>query len=311
MKRQNTVLFYCIMGNGLGDAMAISTILNAMHAKYGSRGIVFSMHPDLFLHNPQIVRNLSYKSMSSGFRSLFKMLLRGLRGPAVICVGGEVWTVGTSPFDDSEIKKQRQKGWNWLKKLLPDYQPSISYNDIYPKVFFSAEEESSYAHKYEGLKKPYAVLKASVGVNRPKGAYLKNWDLEKIAEVVESSPQVNWVQIGDSGEVPISGAANLLGKTNIREAMWLVAQSHFILSVEGFITHAAAAFNKPAITPLTGAYDPSTFIYKNTIPLMADPMPTCSPCWLEHCTIEGMPCRSRISIAKALAEVHNISKDFT
>lgn len=303
MKRQNAVLLYCIMGNGLGDAMAISTILNAMHEKYGIRGIVFSMHPDLFAHNPQVIRNLSYKAMASGSRSLFKILLRALRGPAVICIGGEVWTVGTNPLDTRDLKKQKQAGWNWLQKLLPDYQPPISYEGIYPKVFFSPEEEQRFASKYQNLKQPCAILKASVGVNRPKGAYLKDWELEKIAEVVAQTPQVQWVQLGDKTEAPIPGTLNLLGQTTIREAMWLVRQSRFILSVEGFITHAAAAFNIPAITPLTGAYDPNTFVYRNTIPLMAKPMPACSPCWADQCVVAGMPCRSGITTTQAIEAV--------
>lgn len=306
MKRHNAVLLYCIMGNGLGDAMAISTILNALHEKYGTRGIVFSMHPDLFAHNPQVIRNMSYKAMASGSRSLFKILLRALRGPAVICIGGEVWTVGTTPFDTRDLHKKRQAGWNWLQKLLPDYQPPINFDDIYPKVYFSAEEDKTFASKYQHLQHPVAILKASVGVNRPKGTYLKDWDLQKITEVVATMPKVQWVQLGDKTETPIAGTLNLLGKTNIREAMWLVAQSRFVLSVEGFITHVAAAFNKPAITPLTGAYDPNTFIYKNTIPLMAEPMPACSPCWAEQCTVAGMPCRSEIKVAQAQAAIANL-----
>lgn len=308
MRRQNIVLLYCIMGNGLGDAMAISTILNAMYEKYGTRGIVFSMHPDLFLHNPQVIRNLSYKAMCSGFRSLFKILLRALRGPAVICIGGEVWTVGTSPFDTRDLHKQRQAGWNWLQKLLPDYQPAITYEGIYPRIFFSTEEQEAFSRKYQELGQPFAILKASVGVNRPKGTYLKDWDLQKISEVVAATPEVIWVQLGDKTETPISGTRDLLGKTTIREAMWLVAQSRFVLSVEGFMTHVAAALNKPAITPLTGAYDPHTFIYRNTIPLLADPMPKCSPCWQATCHQPEMLCRSNIQANRAVSAIKNLLK---
>lgn len=306
MKRQNVMLLYCIMGNGLGDAMAISTILNALYEKYGTRGIVFSMHPDLFAHNPQVIKNLSYKAMASGSRSLFKILLRALRGPAVICIGGEVWTVGTSPFDTRDIHKSRQAGWNWLQKLLPDYQPPVSFEGIYPKVYFSAEEDKTFASKYQHLQQPFAILKASVGVNRPKGTYLKDWDLQKITEVVATTPTVQWVQLGDKAEAPIAGTRNLLGKTSIREAMWLVARSHFVLSVEGFITHVAAAFNKPAITPLTGAYDPNTFIYKNTIPLTAQPMPDCSPCWQTKCNQPEMLCRTNIRTEVAVSAIQGL-----
>ncbi len=306
MKRQNAVLLYCIMGNGLGDAMAISTILNAMHEKYGTRGIVFSMHPDLFAYNPQVIKNLSYKAMRSATRSLFKSLLRALRGPAVICIGGEVWTVGTNPLDTQDLKKQKQAGWNWLQKLLPDYQPPISYEGIYPKVFFSRQEEKCFSDKYQSFPKPFAILKASVGSNRPRGAYLKDWDPQKIKTVVSGTPDAHWVQLGDKAELPVNGVLNLLGQTSVREAMWLVQQSEFVLSMEGFITHVAAAFNKSAITPLTGAYDPATFIYRNTIPLLAEPMPACSPCWQDHCTQSEMWCQTRISEHAAVNAVRSL-----
>lgn len=306
MRRRNLVLLYCIMGNGLGDAMAISTILNAMHEKYGTRGFVFSMHPDLFLHNPQIIRNLSYKAMPSSARSLFKILLRAMRGRAVICIGGEVWTVGTSPFDTRDLHKQRQSGWNWLQKLLPDYQPEISYEGIYPRIFFSTEEEKVFSRKYQELRQPFAILKATVGVNRPKGTYLKDWDLQKISDVVAATPEVIWLQLGDKTEAPIAGTLNMLGKTSIREAMWLVAKSRFVLSVEGFMTHVAAALNKPAITPLTGAYDPHTFIYQNTIPLLAEPMPECSPCWQITCHQPEMLCRSNIQTQAAVSAIKSL-----
>lgn len=309
MQRQNLVLLYCIMGNGLGDAMAISTILNAMHKKFGTKGIVFSMQPDLFLHNPQVIKNLSYKAMPNGVRSLFKIVLRALRGPAVICIGGEVWTVGTNPFDTRDLHKQRKKGWSWLEMLVPDFRPEINFKEISPIVFFSADEVERFNKNTQNIPRPFVVLKASVGVNRPAGNYLKNWDKAKIVEMVARFPNVFWIQIGDAGEELVPGAMDLLGQTSLRESMWLVTQAKFIFSVEGFLTHVANAFNIPAITPLTGAYDPSTFIYKNTIPLIANPMPECSPCWKNHCEVVGMPCRSRIDIEQAIRAVEMLSRE--
>ncbi len=308
MRRQNVVLLYCVMGNGLGDAMAISTILNALYEKYGTRGIVFSMHPDLFVHNPQVVRNLNYKAMSSGVRSLFKIILRAMRGPAVICIGGEVWTVGSSPFDTRDLHKRRQTGWNWLEMLLPDFRPEINFKDASPVIFFSSDEVEIFSEKFQNLTRPFAVLKATVGVNRPEGNYLKNWDSTKIAEVVEGFPSIQWVQLGDVGEEVIPGAIDLLGQTSLRESMWLVSQAKFLFSVEGFLTHVANAFKIPAITPLTGAYDPCTFIYKNTIPLLATPMPECSPCWKDRCEVDGMPCRSLIDIGQAIKAVAMVTE---
>lgn len=306
MEQRNLVMIYCVMGNGLGDALTISSILGGLNRQSGTRGVVFSMCPALFEANPHVVRNLSYHAMPSWKRSLFKMLLRSLRGPAVLCVGGEVWTVGTTPLDTRDLVKRREKGWNWLEKLLPDYRPVLDYTKLKPEIFFSDDEVANFQQKFAQLPRPFALLKATVGFNRPAGAYLKNWDIAKLTQLVSETPQANWVQIGESGEDEIVGCLDLRGQTSLREIMWLVSQAKFMLSVEGFITHLGAAFNIPTITPLTGAYDPATFIYANTIPLMADPMPGCSPCWQDHCTVEGMPCRSGISADKALDAVTRV-----
>jgi len=303
MAKKNQVLIYCVMGNGLGDALTIASILGGLNRQSDTKGIVFSMCPALFESNPNVVSNLNYHAMPSWKRSLFKMLLRSLRGPAVLCVGGEVWTVGTNPLDTRDLIKRREKGWNWLEKLLPDYRPALDYTTLKPEIFFSDEEVATFQKKFAHIQRPFALLKATVGFNRPTGAYLKNWDTTKLTWLVAQTPQANWVQIGESGEDEIPGCLDLRGKTSLREIMWLGSQASFMLSVEGFITHLGAAFNIPTITPLTGAYDPATFIYQNTIPLMADPMPDCSPCWQDRCTVEGMPCRAAISEIQAKDEV--------
>lgn len=306
MAQKKLVLIYCVMGNGLGDALTIASILGGLNRKLGTRGIVFSMCPALFESNPNVVSNLSYHAMPSWKRSLFKMLLRSLRGPAVLCVGGEVWTVGTNPLDTRDLAKRREKGWNWLEKLLPDYRPPLDYAKIRPEIHFSDAELAEFREKFTHIPRPFALLKATVGFNRPTGAYLKNWDAPKLTWLVAQTLQANWVQIGESGEDEIPGCLDLRGKTSLREIMWLVSQAKFMLSVEGFITHLGAAFDIPTITPLTGAYDPATFIYENTIPLLADPMPPCAPCWQERCTQPTMLCRDNIDPAVALAAANKL-----
>lgn len=306
MAKKNRVLIYCVMGNGLGDALTISSILGGLNRQFGTKGIVFSMSPALFESNPHVMCNLSYHAMPSWKRSLFKMLLRSLRGPAVLCVGGEVWTVGTNPLDTRDLIKRREKGWNWLEKLLPDYRPALDYTQLKPEIFFSGAEVTTFQQKFANIPRPFALLKATVGFNRPTGAYLKNWETSKLLRLVAETPQANWVQIGETGEDEIAGCLDLRGKTSLREIMWLVSQAKFMLSVEGFITHLGAAFDIPTVTPLTGAYDPQTFIYKNTRPLLADPMPDCSPCWRSVCNVPGMPCRSAIALEPAVRIVRKL-----
>lgn len=304
MKRRNCIVLYCVMGNGIGDALALSTILNALNKDRGTRGIVFSMCPDLFVHNPMVVKNLGYHQMSSLRRSLLKTLLRNLRGTSCICFGGEVWTLNTSPLSTTTIDDQRIPGVAWVHRLLPDSSLNLNLVGAKPAIFFSQAEQQAFSQRFQGLPKPFGLIKATIGLNRPKSTALKNWSVEGFAQVVQQCSSVAWVQVGENGEPELPGAIHLLGATSLREVLWLLSQSRILMSVEGFLTHASAAFDVPTVVPFTGIHDPAGLLYPCTIPVLPDPVPPCMPCWQEECTTEGMPCRKNIHLEKMVGAVN-------
>lgn len=303
MERRNLVVLYCVIGNGIGDALALSTILNALNKDRGFRGIVFSMCPDLFLHNPMVIKNLGYHQMSSLRRSLLKTLFRNLRGPYCICFGGEVWTLNSSPLSTSTIDDQRIPGIAWINRLLPDGKLNLSLVGAKPAIFFSQAEHQACSQKFQELRKPFGLIKATIGLNRPKSTALKDWSIEGFAQMVQQCSRVTWVQVGEKGEPALPGAINLLGATSLRELLWLLSQSRILVSVEGFLTHASAAFDVSTVVPFTGIHDPAGLLYPCTIPVLPDPVPSCMPCWQEECTTEGMPCRKNISQEQMVAAV--------
>lgn len=310
LQRHNRVVLYCVMGNGLGDALALSTILKALHEKTGVNGMVFSMCPELFLHNPMVVKNISYHQLSSLKRSLLKSFLRAMRGKSVICFGGEVWTLATSPFTthilDDDRAKDRNSGWRWLKHLLPDGCVDINFNQATPALFFSDAEITSFQKKFTELPDKFSLLKASVGANRSSAAEMKNWPVDFVRATVQQSAEVNWVQVGQLGEPEVSGAINLLGKTTVRETAYLISRAQLVFSMEGFITHAAAAFATPCIVPFSGVYDPYGFVYPSTLPLISPQKPKCSPCWKDACDVSGMPCMRDITVETAVTQVKKL-----
>lgn len=312
LQKRNLVVLYCVMGNALGDALALSTILKALHEKTGVRGIVFSMCPELFLHNPMVVNNISYHQLTSLKRSLFKSFLRAMRGKSVICFGGEVWTLGTSPLSthnlDDDRAKDRNSGWRWLRHLVPDKNVDIDFDHAAPALFLSEAEINAYAQKFAHLPVQFSLLKATVGANRPTAAEMKNWPISHVRATVAATPQADWVQIGQEGEPVIEGAVNLLGQTSVRETTYLISRARLVLSMEGFVTHAAAAFNVPGIVPLSGVYDPYGFNYPSTIALVSPQKPPCSPCWKDACDVPGMPCMSDITVDSAVQAVCRIWK---
>lgn len=305
MSRHELVFIYCVMGNGLGDALAISTILKALNKRSGIKGLVFSMHPQLFLNNPEVVKNISYHELSSWKRSLLKMFLRGMRGNSCICFGGEVWTLRTNPLTKMQLDDRREKGWDWIGHLTPDHDLNVSVKKDSPAIYFSGQEERLFRDRFSSLPQSYGVVKATVGGKRPQGSYLKNWDSYKMGQTINSVTELVWVQIGEEGEPDIGAEINLIGKTNLRESMYLVSRSKVLLSVEGFLTHVSAAFNVPSVVPMTGAYDPTAFVYKTTTPIVADPMPECSPCWKSACIYDDMPCRKNIDMSQVVGSIRD------
>lgn len=303
MTKRKLVVFYCVMGNGIGDALALSTILKALNQKHGTRGIVFSMCPDLFLYNPMVVKNLGYHRMPNLQRSLLKSLLKSLRGRSVICFGGEVWTLGTSPLSTATIDDQRTPGTAWISRLLPDGHVDAELVGATPAIFFSDIENSEFPRRFAEIPKPFGMVKATIGLNRPKSSSLKNWSAEGFSEVIALRNDLHWVQVGEAGEPVLPGATNLLGQTSLREVLWLLSKSQILLSVEGFLTHASAAFDVPTVVPFTGIHDPNGLLYPCTIPVLPKPVPACMPCWLEECTTPGMPCRSNIHAGRVAAAV--------
>lgn len=303
MQHKNYVLLYCTIGDGIGDALALTTLLHTLHQERGCRGIIFSMYPQLFWYNPWVAHNIGYHDCSSLYRSLLKTFCRSMRGSHVICFGGEVWTLGTSPFFTKTLDERRSKDWVWLTHMLPDTDLQLNSETVSPQVYFSKEEVNAFEKKFSALPQSFALLKATVGIDRHSAATLKNWDAAKIADVVASTNELNWIQVGQKGEPEISGATNLLGETSLREVLWLLSQAKLILSVEGFLTHASAAFGTPCFVPFTGVHEPSGLVYSNTIAIEPDPRPECMPCWQEICTTEGMPCRSNISSDRVIKSI--------
>lgn len=304
MRRQRLVLLYCVSGNGIGDALALSTILDSLHRQRGDRAIIFSKHPQLFWHNPNVALNIGYDNLAGLSRSLLKTLCRSLRGDRVICFGGEVWTLGTSPLSIESLDDRRNKQWVWLTHMLPDNNVDLDPKTAVPQIYFSAQEISAFEAKYAMLPECFALLKATVGTDRPRSTMMKNWDLSRIQDAVTQTPHYHWVQIGDKNEPLVTGAINLLGATSLREALYLLSRAQLIFSVEGFLTHAAAAFNTPCVVPFTGIHQPRGLIYPNTFAVLPDPEPPCMPCWQEVCTVDGMPCRNHIFVTAVLSRLN-------
>ena len=305
LKKRKMVVLYRVWGTGIGDTLSMTTVLNWLHHKKKVQGIVFSKVSALFENNPQVVLHLNYSTMPKLLRSLLKTSFKYLRGDCVICVGQEKWVLGTLPWREY-VPDCKGRSSFAIGDLVPDWSgPLDLLEKALPYLVFSEEELRTYGERYQQLPAEFGIVKASGGTSRSSGMVLKNWSIEGMQSVVlepDASPYP-WIQIGDKNEPALNGVINLLGKTSLRETCFLISRAKVVLSTEGFISHVAAAFERPMVIVFSGYHDYESYHYPSARKVLADPMPVCAPCYLNSCITPGKPCTSTISVNQVVSEV--------
>jgi len=90
----------------------------------------------------------------------------------------------------------------------------------------------------------------------------KRWPLERFQEVVDSMPDLTFVQVGlevnCKGRLKGHNVIDLIDKTKIRELFSLVYNADGCISLISSLMHVAAAFDKPCVV-VAGGREPPTF----------------------------------------------------
>jgi ADP-heptose:LPS heptosyltransferase len=165
------------------------------------------------------------------------------------------------------------------------------------------EERAAIRARYS-LPQIYAVIKPT---GKTTVTTKKEWGLEYFQQVVDAMPHINWVQPGLPEEPLLRGVLDARGGTTLRELFALVAESRFLLTVEGLYNHIGAAFNVPSFVVLSGHFYPESFTYPSTVMIGQEPQVACSPCFLDghkDCPIPGKPCMADISPEKVVKAIN-------
>lgn len=308
MERFNIMFFYRVVGSGYGDTLAISAVIAEFARRGPVKAIVYSKIPILFSGNPNIILHIDYNVLPKLIRSILKKLAKYSRGKYVICVGQERWVLGSDPR--KEFKVDRRSG-RYLTNMVPDLLNNgvLISEDIVPEIYFDEREVAQYEKKYSWLPVKFSAIKSSVGNSRASSMMLKEWGSSKM-DAVANHPllkSIQWVQIGEKGESLISGAIDMTG-VSIREALFIVSRAQFVLTTEGFISHAAAGLNTPAVVVFSGRAAIKYLIYPSTIPVLANKMPDCSPCMADYCQLPEKVCTEQITVQQV---VDTVAKHFS
>lgn len=304
MRSFNSVLVYRVQGSSYGDSLAISAVIAELSRTKAIKAIVLSKTPWLFNGNPRVILNLDYNVLPKLVRSLIKKIAKYSRGKYVICVGQERWVLDSNPKEAFSVNKLAGR---YLTNMVPDLLNngfSIK-EDIVPELYFDLCELDEYKKKYSWLPAKFATIKATVGNARVSSMMLKEWGYEKMQAVAihPDLKSIQWVQIGEKAEPLISGSIDMTG-IPIKEALFLISRSLFVLTTEGFISHAAAGLNTPAVVVFSGRPPISYLEYPSTIAIRANQLPSCSPCMAEHCYMQEKICTEQITVQQVVEVIY-------
>jgi len=134
----------------------------------------------------------------------------------------------------------------------------------------------------------------------------KDWGAERFAAVVQAlAADFNFVQLGSPGDPALPGALDLRGRTTLREAAAVLAESVCFVGLEGFLTHLARAVDCPSVVVFGGRSAPDIFGYPANLNLYA-PV-DCAPCGLRDGCPHDLKCMAEITPAAVTAAVRQLA----
>lgn len=286
LSRKKLFILYRLAGSSLGDSIAMSSAVRCISEELHCKVILFVKNNDdeIFYGNPAVSRLYCYARMNRHTRSLIKSLLYLLQGSHI------------APYD----AKLPDPGAYMLAHrphsvvLNTMHIPGLQWKNLKPFIVLDASERRAIREKYK-LPAVYAVIKPS---GKTTVTTKKEWSVEKFQQVVDRMPQVQWVQSGLPDDPLLNGVIDLRGKTSLRELLCLVAESQFVLTIEGLYNHIGAAFDVPSFAVLSGYFYRESFTYGSTVMVSQETEAPCAPCFLDgnkDCPVPGKPCMANLS----------------
>ncbi len=105
----------------------------------------------------------------------------------------------------------------------------------------------------------------------------KEWQPDRFASVVAGLPAgMTAVQLGIASDPALPGTVDLRGRSTLREAAAVIAQSEVFIGLEGFLAHLARAVDCPAVVVLGGRVSATTTGYSGNEYLSHEA--PCAPC---------------------------------
>jgi hypothetical protein len=258
---------------GLGDELMAGAALRELNRRGGARGTwMLTRYPDLW-HSTRL------QGSFLPWDARVVRLAARLRCP-VIDLGYSDYDRGNDrdvPLPGHAIATLcRQLGVRGAVELKP-------HLDL-------TEAETRTGRRFE---RQVVVQSSAAGALMPVA--VKAWPPDRWGQVVAALSGEGYavIQLGSSREPALAGAHDLRGRTTVREAGAILANSHLFVGLVGGLMHLARAVDCPAVIVYGGREDPGLAGYAANVNLVN--RPPCSPCYFRnHCPHE-LICMTAVS----------------
>jgi ADP-heptose:LPS heptosyltransferase len=290
----NKIFILYRLGNAIGDQLLMTGVAKLIKKKYNYNIIILTKFPELFENNPNIYK--TYKiTTQSFFSNIFVKLLKKINSDFI------------KEFMHESADKKIFNLKNYQSIHIANYHSlnlnlNLKFKNYKNEIFFSDKE-----HKFfkENLNLP---CKFALIQSQSKTSFTPNreWGLQNFQKIVDSTPQINWIQIGKKTDTQIRNTYSFYTKFNLRELAYIIYRSRLLLCLEGFYYHLANSFRTKKILIMSGFMSVKNIYYKNNNNIIVKNIDNlkCYPCYkLYKCDIPNKPCTNLISYKFVLKKV--------
>lgn len=250
-------------GGGIGDDLLCSCICRELK-KRGEKNIVFrTLYPELFLNNTDVDRVIRKKIP--------------LLAPAL--------AHGLNLFQLTYFVPLKE---HFLVSMC---RMAVITSEVALRPYlFLRPNELAGGHLFD---RQIVIQSAGIGSTTPMRN--KEWyptRFQAVADRLQS--QGTLIQLGTPLDPPLKGTVDLRGKTNLRQAAAILANSLVFVGQVGFLMHLARAVDCRSAIVYGGRETPETTGYianKNMVGITP-----CSPCWEENKCDYDRECMKMISV---------------
>lgn len=228
-----------VVEGGIGKHILFSATLKKLKEKYGQI-ILVSAHPDVFIGNPNVWRNLSFSHPY-----LYEDYLK------------DVVVIKKEPYLESSYRLEKEHLLKTYCNLL-----GIEYDEkMIPEIYTYQFEEQQCLQTISQINKPFILLQiyggqSTMGVN--KVSYARDLPVEIAQEFVnkfkKKYPNFEILHVKLPNEPNLLNVVPISGVT-FRTVFPFMKYCKTFVAIDSFLQHLSAAFQKPGVV-LWGGTNP-------------------------------------------------------